>query len=260
MKIRNILSAVMFMSIFTAMSAQNVTSEVKQDGFQSSVKSVYSTMYEAYYNDNDDLLRGDILERLQTEYNSKGQRKNMIYLSTEEDIMFRSRYKHDGFGITTLEQIVDNEEHVIGRTYFIYDENFVLTESYVEDAERQMENRILYKYDGQGRLSQRSFNDPKNEIYKREVYNYNFDGTILKTVTYGRDGHKMNEIRYENDDHKQVTSQTLYDYSEPETECFITLYRYQYDNRNNWIQKTEYQVNGERIDPVYITEREIVYF
>ena len=247
------------LAISYSVNAQTRTSESRQDGFFGSVQKVDSYMYEAQIASNGILLNGSPLEHLQTIYTSNGQRKSMTFLSTEEDVVFRTRYKHDAFGQTTLEHIIDNEEHVIGRTYYIYNQNFVLTESYVEDAERQVENRIRYKYDASGLLSERSYNDPLNNIYRREVYTYNPDGTILKTVVFNRQGKKMEELRYEYDAHGQCISITRYDYSEAEPEVLITLFDYEYDDHGNWTRKIEYTLDSDQRIPEYITERYINY-
>lgn len=260
MKVKTLLLAVLFLTVGTLAQAQNHKSDVRMDGFVGSVKSVDQKLYEAVV-EGDQMQHGDMLEHVQTNYNSKGQRRNMSFLDVNEDgIVFRTRYKHDGFGLMTLEHIVDPQENIIGRTYYLYDQKNILSESYVEDAERQIESRILYIYDGQGRLSQRSFNDPFNEIYKREVYSYGPDGNISRTVVFDRSKKKVQEWRYEYDKHNQPVNQTLYDYTETEVENFVTLYVYRYDNKGNWVQKTEYVLEGTKSIPVYITERKIEYF
>lgn len=249
----------MMVAICSTTNAQQTTPEVKQDGFNNKVKSVTSTMYEAVVEDGT-MSRGEILERLQTDYNAKGQRRSMTYLSQAEDVIFRSRYKHDGFGLTTLEQIVDNNEQVIGRTYYVYNANLTLTETYVEDQERQIENRILFKYDENGRVRERSYNDPLNEVYRREVYTLNGRGLVSKTQIFNRQKVKFQEIRYEYDANGNPTTKTLFDYTEEDPEIFITRFVYKYDGNNNWIQKTEYRLEGDVMTPLFITERKIDYY
>ena len=117
-------------------------SDCQRDGLHGEVKDVLSVMYEADGRGSD-AHRGSILERLKTVYNQKGQRRSQSYLSNEEDMIFRTKYKHDGFGLVTLEHILDPEENVIGRTYYLYDADLLLTEVYVEDEERQIESRVL---------------------------------------------------------------------------------------------------------------------
>lgn len=251
--------AALFLLPSARVDAQRYASDAKIDGFAGAVKSSYQVIYEAEVAAGS-MTHGEVLERLQTEYNSKGLRRNMTYYTVSEGVIFRTRYKHDGFGLTTLEHIVDPEENIIGRTYYVYDAHNTLTETYVEDAERQVESRILIRYDSFGRVSQRSYNDQFNEIYKREVYTYGPDGNVQKTVVYDRDENKVQEWRYEYDVHNQPVSQTLYDYTEQEPEVFFTLFKYTYDNRGNWIQKVEYELEGADMTPVYITERKISYF
>lgn len=257
---KNIFFFALLLGVATVCSqGQGTNRETAFDGLIGSVQRVNTKLYVAEVQD-DAMRRGATLEHLETIYNAKGQRRSMSYLSTEEEVVFRTRYKHDAFGVTTLEQVVDNHEDVIGRTYYIYDANFVLTESYVEDAERQVEYRVRYRYDGSGRLTQRSYNDALGQVYRREMYRYNPDGTVGVTTIYDRQDQKVQEIRYEYDRQRQPVSKTVYDYSEEEPEIFVTLYRYQYDDRGNWIQRTEYSVDGSARNPEYITERRITYF
>ena len=220
MKIKNILTIALFVAFCSSMQAQNTPTDARQDGYVDRVRSVTSSTYEAVTR-NDKMTRGDLLERIETVYNAKGQRKSMTYKSPAEEIMFRTRYKHNGFGLITLEQIVDNEEHVIGRTHYIYNANLALTEYYVEDAENQVETRTTLRYDSQGRMIQRSLNDPLNEVYRKEVFTYTPEGQVLKTVIYNRQNQKIQELRNEYDENQQPTSLTRYDYTEDEPEVQV---------------------------------------
>ena len=232
----------------------------QDDELHGSVKRIDAVMYEAHLNLRDQLERGEQLEHLVTEYKQSGQRRSQTYLSVAEDVIFRTRYKHDGFGLTTLEHIVDNREDVVGRTYYVYNADLTLTEIYVEDAERQVESRLLLAHDKEGRISQRSFNDHRNNVFKREVYTFNPDGTVQKAVVYDRSRQKVQEKRWEYDDKGYPTSYTLYDYTEEEPEMSVTIYRREYDSHGNWTTCTEYDMLGDRMLPTYTTVRQIEYF
>ncbi len=259
MKIKTLLTFALFVSLASLLSAQNIASDAILDGYHGKVKNVTKITYEARTDFTGVTSEGDLLEHLETAYNSKGWRKTMTYVTPEADIIFRSRFKHDGFGLTTVEQIVDNNENIIGRTYYSYDAQNVLKEMWVEDADRQIESRTLFRFDAQGRLVQRSINDANGNIFKREVYTYN-GNNVEKKVVFDRSGKKMQEWRYEYDANNEPVSQTLYDYSEAEPEMYITIFQYEYDDHGNWTRRTESEiVNG---DPVmqYIITRKIEYF
>ena len=235
-----------------------VLSDCQRDGLHGEVQDVLSVMYEA----DGSAHRGSILERLKTVYNQKGQRRSQSYLSNEEDMIFRTKYKHDGFGLVTLEHILDPDENVIGRTYYLYDPDLILTEVYIEDEERQIESRVLYKYDAQGRLSQLSYNDHANNVFRREIYIYGENDNIYKTVVFNGKGEKVQEIRYEYDEHNEPISSTLFDYYEDpnEPELTITIYEYSYDDQGNWVTRREYNVDDNKKILTYITERDIKYY
>ena len=259
MNVKHILAAFLCLALAGGVMAQTGR-DLQDDELHGSVKRVDAVMYEARYDLNDNLETGDQLEHLVTEYKQDGQRRSQTYLSVAEDIIFRTRYKHDGFGLTTLEHVIDNQEHVIGRTYYVYDAEHTLTEVYVEDAERQVESRVRLKHDNLGRIDQRSFNDQFNDVFKREVYTFNSNGTINKAVVYDRSKQKVQEKRWEYDEQGEPSSYTLYDYTEEEPEMFVTVYEREYDSHGNWIKCTEYEVLGERRLPAYTTIRTIEYF
>ena len=259
MKIKNLLATLAIAAITLTASAQS-GHDLQDDGLRGAVKRVDSKLYEAMYDQNDNVARGDQLEHLITEYNQKGFRRSQTYLSVAEDVIFRTRYKHDGFGLTTLEHVVDNQDRVIGRTYYVYDADHTLVEVYVEDAERQVESRLRLHHDAQGRIDQRSYNDHVNEIFRREKYVFNANGTINKAVIYDRSKQKIQEKRWEYDAQGEPVSYTLYDYTEAEPEMFVTLYVREYDSHGNWVRCTEYEVQGDRKFPTYTTERKIEYF
>ena len=259
MKIKNIILATVFMGLTALLPAQNLASDATLDGLHGKVKNVTKTTYEARTDFHGVTSEGDLLERLETAYNSKGWRKTMTYVTPEADVIFRSRFKHDGFGLTTVEQIVDNNENIIGRTYYSYDAQNILKEMWVEDAERQIESRTLVRFDAQGRLVQRSLNDAAGNIFKREVFTY-AGNNVDKKVVFDRSGKKMQEWRYEYDENNEPVSQTLYDYSEVEPEMYITIFQYEYDTHGNWTRRTESElVDGEPVMQ-YIVTREIEYF
>ena len=136
MKIKPFLFLAVFAGISLSLSAQKLATDAVLDGLNGKVKTVTKTTYEARTDFQGVTTEGDILEKLETAYNSKGWRKTMTYVTPEADVIFRSRFKHDGFGLTTVEQIVDNNDNIIGRTYYSYDAQNVLKEMWVEDVDR----------------------------------------------------------------------------------------------------------------------------
>lgn len=259
MKIKAFLFIAVFIGFGLSANAQKLATDAVLDGLNGKVKNVTKITYEARTDFQGVTSEGDMLERLETAYNSKGWRKTMTYVTPEADVIFRSRFKHDGFGLTTVEQIVDNNENIIGRTYYSYDAQNVLKEMWVEDADRQIESRTLVRFDAQGRMVQRSLNDAAGNIYKREVFTY-IGSNVDKKVVFDRTGKKMQEWRYEYDENNEPVSQTLYDYSEAEPEMTITIFQYEYDSHGNWTRRTESELIDGDPKMQYIVTREIEYF
>lgn len=106
MKIKTFVLSFLFVGLASMATAQKPANDVAIDGLHGKVKNVVKMTYEARTDFQGVTSEGDMLERLETAYNSKGWRKTMTYVTPEADVIFRSRFKHDGFGLTTLEQIV----------------------------------------------------------------------------------------------------------------------------------------------------------
>ena len=70
----------------------------------------------------------------------------------------------------------------------------------------------------------------------------------------------LDETLYEYDDHDQVITATHFDYNGKEPEVATTLYEYSYDDHGNWVERYEYAVDGDKIEPVTIIERTIEYY
>ena len=103
MKIRNILFATLFMGLTAMLPAQKLASDVTLDGLHGRVKNVTKVTYEARTDFQGVTSEGDMLERLETTYNSKGWRKTIAYVTPEADTTFRSRLHPEGFGLGTVE-------------------------------------------------------------------------------------------------------------------------------------------------------------
>ena len=165
-------------------------SDCQRDGLHGEVKDVLSVMYEADPHSNA-AGRGSIMERLMTVYKQNGQRRSQSYLSNEEDMIFKTKYKHDGFGLVTLEHILDPEENVIGRTYYLYDADLILTEVYVEDE-------IRYEY------------DEHNEPVSSTLYDFYEDPNEPElTITlfeyrYDEEGNWVTRYEYQLDNDKKI--------------------------------------------------------
>ena len=101
-----------------------------------------------------------------------------------------------------------------------------------------------------------------NNVFRRELFIYGENDNIYKTVVFNAKGDKVQEIRYEYDEHNEPISSTLFDYYEDpnEPELTITLYEYRYDEEGNWVTRYEYQVENDKKIPTYIVERDIKYY
>lgn len=239
--------------------AQSVTPDVVHDGFKGQVKKVTEKIYDAE-GDAKNPEKGMQIQNTDTRYDNTGRKKVITFYTDENNVIFKTRYKRDAIGNLILEQFINPQGDVIGRTYYSYDTKNVLKQIYVFDGETQLENRTLLKYNEQGHLCEKSLSDSYNDILDKEIYTLNASGLPSKTSVYNRQKKLAEEILYEYDSHNQIITVTRFDYTEKEAEVSTTLFEYSYDDRGNWVERYEYAVDGDKIEPVTIIERNIEYF
>ncbi len=243
-------------------TAQKVPSDVTNDGFKGQVKKVSEYIFDAEGSAKDP-KKGMSLQITETRYDQYGNKKVITYFADKNNIIFKTRYKRDAIGNLILEQFINPEGNVIGRTYYSYDTKNVLTQMYVFDEETQLENRTRFVYDASGRLVGKNMCDNYNDILDREVYELAHNGLPQKSSVYNRQKQLTDETLYEYDDHDQVITETHFDYNGKEAkdaEVTTTLYEYSYDDQGNWVERYEYSVDGDKIEPITIIERTIEYY
>jgi len=259
MKRKIVVLLMAFAAVTLSANAQKIPSDVQNDGFRGKVKKVSEYIYDAEGTAKDP-QKGMSLQITETKYDNYGNKKVITYFADENNIIFKTRYKRDAIGNLILEQFINPDGDVIGRTYYSYDTKNVLTQMYVFDGETQLENRTLFVYDAQGRLIGKNLCDNYNDILDREVYELTYNGLPGKASVYNRQKQLVDETLYEYDDHDQVITATHFDYNGKDAEVSTTLYEYSYDNQGNWVERYEYIVDGDKIEPVTIIERTIEYY
>ena len=234
--------------------------DVEYDGYKGPVKKLTEVLYEAFgtHEKPEKTLK---LESSQINYERSGKKIDIKYFTGEEELIFRIRHKRDGIGNIILDQAIDPQDSVIGRTYYSFNPANQLIEIITYDQESDLENRLHIRYDADGVVSERSYNDRHNDVRRREVYTYNEDGTVAVTTIYDRTKTKVQEVFYEYDDHKEVTTQTTFDYYDEEDPVVtVQMFEYKYGDYDNWIQKTEFAVEKGEIYPVLIIDRIYEYY
>jgi antitoxin component YwqK of YwqJK toxin-antitoxin module len=140
--------------------------------------------------------------------------------------------------------------------YIVFNDNGNEIEKSGYNSDGSLKYKYTYKYDDNGnRIEGKSkrYNSDGSSKYKR-TYKYDDNGNTIKKKWYNSEGSFKSVITYKYDDNGNEIETKMYN-SDGSLEYKYT-YKYECDNKDNWINKIEY----ENKIPTVIIEREIEYF
>ena len=196
------------------------------------INSVLSLQEKEFYKYDQNIYNSDGLkERAIFKYDQKGNVIERNSYNSDGNLIFKFTYKYDDIGNQIEENHYSPDGSLTDKSIYIYDDknNKIELNNYA-DVNSGITYKVTYKYNEKGNLIE------ENTIYtdntfsflnRKETYKYDDRGSVIEQTSYKEDG--------------SVTSDT---------------YKYEYDNKSNWIKKTQFK-NG--IVPIYITIRDITY-
>lgn len=167
-------------------------------------------------------------------------------------------YKYDSKG-RRIEEIEYKPDGSINRKHFFkYGAagNKIEKKEYKSDG--SLENISSYKYDDKGnQIEENRFNSDGN-LNVRETYQYDDEGNLIEDNVHYSDGTQATKTTYTYDNDKNIIMVIRFDlYQDIDGNQYeVTTYKYEYDSKNNWIKRTEF----DNKIPKYIIEREIEYY
>jgi hypothetical protein len=131
---------------------------------------------------------GQVLEHRKQAYDSKGNIKEIIEFSPEENIAYKTIYDYDKDGYNSASSYFDAHENLIVKTTSIHDEKGNLIEKYIEDFSSSSGRRTMtFGY------------DDKNNCIEEAVFAAN--GSLLRKLSTKFDsfGNPIEELNFEVD-------------------------------------------------------------
>ncbi len=200
---------------------------------EKATKTKFRIISESNYYIKNDFRKKSIIKLLSFKtvykYNNRGilTKKEGFY----EDGSLYYSCKLDSNG-NVLEKQLYRSGKAGSKAVYLYDSksNIIEEQHYYSDG--SLFYKDIYKYDSKGNIIEKQHNYSDGLSYK-DVYKYNSKGNIIETQAYNSDG----------------------------SDRFKTVYKYTFDDKDNWIQKDKYSVdeNGlEELDHVY--ERQLEYY
>lgn len=247
-------------------------------GLKGNVKSLHSQTYDASV-----VFDNVMEERIWNEFykfNRNGCLTEQKSFDIDDRLSCRSVHKYVG-GNCVRETNYNCEGDIESENFSKYDRSGNKTEEVRKDENGNIACRNEYEYDQQGRVSQHITFDASGKFAEKRVYEYNENGDVLSETVLDEQNQELgrrqtvyhaNGLVQETADYYKgdLTSKVLYEYDEKglllstltipygaeyvaEAKCV-----YEYDNHDNWIKETIYDVKKNQTR--FVTKRDIVYY
>jgi|GEM_PF-5434451 len=148
------------------------------------------------------------------------------------------------FDITVMFSYIDNSELIKEKRNFNGDSLYRI-ESYEYNTKK---NYTIVKY---------SIKDitPEKEYYLKWEYKYDSNSDIIEKSELSGDGKRYYKDSYKYDKNRNMIEET---YECPEDPAVRITYKYEFDEKNNWIKKFHYRYGEDEVRQT--TKREIEYW
>lgn len=274
--------------------AQTVKSNLEKAEIKGSVKSCISESYTLKYNDIEPELPADTMNHVYAEklYNQQGYilqisssysmpenlvKQNEYVYSKEklEKIIFYGQdgkedanefFTYDKKGNQTMSDFV-SKESAYKQTYFYkYDRNNRLIKEishYYYEENKYKEVRSENRYDKQGNLTKnKEIESTPNSAKEKCIFSYVYDesGNMVELNIYTPEDKSEYKCISEYNEYGDIIKEICYDDGTPDGEMEVNLYRYKYDNHNNWIKKEQFLVEGDKEILKNVDIREFEYY
>lgn len=173
----------------------------------------------------------------------------------EGDISSENFKKYDPSGNKTEEVRRDENGNISSRHEYEYDKSGRVTEYKEIGGDGKLVLRRVYQYDEKGNVTSEIVYNEKNEEVKKMETIYHANGLVKETSEYFKGG-LSSKVLYEYDERGLLLSTLTVPYAAEfvaEAKCV-----YEYDDHDNWITETIYDVKKNQAR--FVTRREIVYY
>jgi hypothetical protein len=233
------------------------------------VKSVKTAIYQ----------EEQLSQTLISSYDRSGNKTETLIYGEKGELTQIYRYVYDNRGNLIVRSSYHPNGNQIQKDTYSYDSKGKLIENVRNNFFQQQHTTVYLDYDKKGReqklthcdsdgniLAVRSYSygrqGNKNEVFEdmeletRSCYSsvYDSNGNEIESKELDSEGNIVNKLVSEYDHHDQVTERISY--RADGSLIRYKSYEYQYDQKQNWIKKTEYQDSI----PLSISIREIEYY
>ncbi len=175
----------------------------------------------------------------------------IITYTSRGTISKKTTYQYDRKGLLTAEKKYNNKGVLQFDTRYLYNAKGQLTTSQKLIPSINYTVKMTYKYDSRNRIIESTKTGRIGTT--KETYSYTDTGLLLQKSEYNTLGEKYTYTVYSyNDKHDKIS---LKKYDGTDTLTYYEDYKYRYDKKHNWIEKTSFE-KGKKTG---IEKRKIVY-
>lgn len=183
-------------------------------------------------------------------FNEKGNLTKMSFYHSKNILASETLYKYNDKGY-----LIEEEHHnydfffpVSSKHIPKYDDKGNLIEKDNYDSDGKLTSKTKYKYDGKGNEIERNIYKPDGSLDSKWTFKYDNKGNTIEENVYNSNGSLNSKITYRYNDKNII--EEAYNGRNKET------YKYEHDDKGNWIKRISY-VNNQ---PNIITKRTIEYY
>lgn len=283
MKIK-IITALILIILLSACGGKGKDREthVKILGLKGKVKSVKYSSYDA------ESKFGEIKKGVRSNsrqdnryyyFNEQGVKVEDGEYDSYNQIQTKRLYRYNDNGKLIETRDFNSKDEFTGKTIYSIDDEENLIETSDFNSKNEFMGKIIYTRNAKGNTIETNSYNSMGSLNSKLKFEHDKKGRILESIYYGSDGKlrdktyikynakgKVAEVKlitedsifiknfkYENKEKDDMTSMIQY---EGYLTMSKTIYRYEYDENGNWIQK----ISIEDEKPKLIEEREIKYY
>lgn len=174
----------------------------------------------------------------------------MSFYHSKNILASETLYKYNNKGYLTEEEHHNYDAFFPFSSKHIpkYDDKGNLIEKDNYDSDGKLTSKTKYKYDDKGNEIERNIYKPNGSLDSKWTFKYDDRGNTIEENIYNSNGSLNSKITYRYNDKNII--EEAYNWTSKET------YKYECDDKGNWIKRISYTNN----QPNIITKRTIEYY
>ena len=237
-----VINLLIFLSFCS--SDNNWSKSLNEEGLRNNVKSIKLICYKANLVD-DVIKRTDRYylnvsgEDLRIDFDKKGRKIIAKYCSSGNETTVHQYFYPDSE--TKIDSVLYNKR-LLSVCSYKYKKSRNIVELVRSDTTNKIVDKETFIYNSSNRLIEEMVYSTNNELQLIINYNYNENGNLAELLQFFPDGSSIGRWEYSYNQDGDISDEYIY-----ENDGRLNtnrIYKYKYDSKKNWIEKTYYTTNN----------------